>query len=288
MKAQDGPDRIPGKGNSMALKGVYTALSGAIAQSTKMDTIANNIANINTPGFKKDQVTFQEYLTANEKEQTIMNVPRVPASIESFYDMQGADKSYVDLHGTFTDFSQGSLRATGNTFDVAIDGKGFFEVMTPQGLRLTRAGNFTLDGNGRLVTKDGFPVLKSAEAGADPESRTIEVKDSSQLHISDTGEIFAGQDQIAKLSVVNVADIDALQKVGNSLYGFKANKNAEISNVTSPSLKQGFIETSNVNIVQEMTEMINTHRTFESTQKAISTYDQMSDKLVNVVGKTTP
>ncbi|HRO68072.1 MAG TPA: flagellar hook basal-body protein, partial [Pseudobdellovibrionaceae bacterium] len=145
----------------MSLKGVYTALSGAIAQTQKLDTIANNIANVNTPGFKRDEVTFQEYLTANEKEQQVMNVPRVPASIESFYDMQGGDKSYVDLKGTFTDQSQGSLRPTGNKFDIAIDGKGFFEVMTPQGVRLTRAGNFTMDGNGRLVTKDGFPVLKA-------------------------------------------------------------------------------------------------------------------------------
>lgn len=272
---------------SMALKGVYTALSGAIAQTHKMDTISNNIANINTPGFKKDQVTFQEYLTAMEKEQSIMNVPRVPASIESFYDLQGGDKSYADLNGTFTDFSQGSLRATGNNFDLAVDGKGFFEVMTPQGLRLTRAGNFTMDGNGRLVTKDGFPVLKTGGDGADPASRMITITDSSNYHVSDTGEIFQGTESLGSLSVVNVTDPDALEKVGNSLYGFKPNKNAEIANVANPTVKQGFIETSNVNIVEEMSEMIKTHRTFESTQKAISTYDQMADKLVNVVGKTS-
>lgn len=272
----------------MALKGVYTALSGAIAQTQKMDTIANNIANVNTPGFKRDQLTFQEYLTAAEKEQTVMNVPRVPASIESFYDMQGADKSYVDLKGSFTDFSQGSLRHTGNNFDAAIDGKGFFEVMTPQGLRFTRAGNFTMDGNGRLVTKDGFPVLKAGGDGADPASRIVTLNQADTFNIGDGGEINQGTENLGKLSVVNVTDPDSLQKVGNSLWGFKANKNPELVTVGNPNIKQGFLETSNVNIVQEMTDMITTNRVFESTQKAISTYDSMSDKLVNVVGKVSP
>lgn len=272
----------------MALKGVYTALSGAIAQSTKLDTIANNIANVNTPGFKRDQVTFQEYLTAAEKEQTVMNVPRVPASIESFYDMQGGDKSYVDLKGTYTDFSQGSLRHTGNNFDAAIDGKGFFEIITPQGLRFTRAGNFTMDGNGRLVTKDGYPVLKAGEPGTDPASRIITVNDAAAFQIGDNGDILQGQEVLGRLSVVNVVDADALNKVGNSMYGFKPNKNPELTTVANPVIKQGFLEMSNVNIVQEMTDMITTNRVFESTQKAISAYDQMSEKLVNVVGKTTP
>ncbi len=97
----------------MSTKGVYTALSGAIAQSTKMDTIANNIANVNTAGFKRDQQVFQEYLTNREKDPTIINVPRIPASPESFYDLQGADKSFVDLKGTYTDFSVGAPKATG-------------------------------------------------------------------------------------------------------------------------------------------------------------------------------
>lgn len=270
----------------MALKGVYTALSGAIAQSHKMDTIANNIANVNTPGYKRDELTFQEYLTANEKEQSAMNVPRIPASIESFYDMQGGDKSYVDLKGTFTDHSQGSLRHTGNRFDVAIEGKGFFEVMTPQGVRLTRAGNFTLDGNGRLVTKEGHPVLRAGGAGEDPAARVFTLTDSSAIHISDRGEISQGDEQLGQLSLVEVADVDSIQKIGNAMYGFKPNMAAEVTAVERPSVKPGFLEMSNVNIVKEMTDMITTNRVFETTQRAISTYDQMADKVVNTVGKT--
>lgn len=272
----------------MALKGVYTALSGAIAQTTKMDTIANNLANVNTPAFKKDSVSFQEYLTAYEKEQAVMNVPKVPASIDSFYDLQGGDKSYVDLKGSHTDFSQGSLKGTGNPFDVAIDGKGFFEVMTPDGLRLTRSGNFTVDGNGRLVTKEGFPVMRAAEPGADPASRVIAFAgDSTKINIADNGEITHGAENLGSLSLVSVENQDDLQKVGNSMYAFKADRDPQVSNIASPSVRQGFLELSNVNIVQEMTEMIKTNRVFESTQKAISTYDSMAEKLVNVVGKTS-
>jgi flagellar basal-body rod protein FlgF len=272
----------------MSVKGVYTALSGAMAQSLQMDTIANNIANVNTPGFKRDTQLFNEYLTANEKEQTgSMPVPRIPASIESFYDLQGGDQSFVDSKGTFTDHSQGSLKHSGNPLDLAIDGEGFFEVATPDGVKLTRAGNFTMDGNGKLVTKEGHFVLSAGGEGADPEARAITLDGSQQLTVNDQGDIFQGTELVARVSVVNVANKDDLQKMGNSMYGFKAGHNPEIISKPNPSLKSGFLETSNVNVVQEMTDMIKTQRIFESTQKAISAYDSMNDKLVNVVGKTS-
>lgn len=270
----------------MSTKGVYTALSGAMAQSLKLDTIANNLANVNTPAFKRDQQLFQEYLTANEKPPQTTQIPRDVASIESFYNMQGGDKSYVDTNGTFTDFSQGGLKPTGNALDVAIDGKGFFEVATPGGVKLTRAGNFTLDGNGQLVNKEGYPVLRAGGEGADPASRVIRVQGNGPITINDRGDVFEGTENIAKLSLVNVNNPDSLQKQGSSLYTFKPNMAPELTNIENPSLKQGFLETSNVNIVQEMTDMISTNRVFESTQKAISAYDQMADKVVNVVGKT--
>lgn len=271
----------------MSVKGIYTALSGAMAQSLQMDTIANNIANVNTPGFKRDTQVFNEYLTANEKEQTGMPVPRIPASIESFYDMQGGDKSFVDAKGTFTDHSQGTLKHTGNPLDVAIDGEGFFEIATPDGVKLTRAGNFTMDGNGKLVTKEGHFVLAAGGDGANPESRSISLNGSESLTVNDQGDIFNGTQLIAKISVVNVADKDGIEKIGNSLYGFKKGHNPEIIGRQNVSVKSGFIEGSNVNVVQEMTDMIKTQRIFESTQKAISAYDSMNDKLVNIVGKTS-
>lgn len=268
----------------MSTKGIYTALSGALAQTTKIDTIANNIANVNTTGFKKDQQTFGEYLTAYEKEPEVINIPRTPANIESFYDNNGGDKSYVDATGTYTNFEQGSLRSTGGKLDVAIDGAGFFEVNTPSGVRLTRAGNFTVDGDGQLVTKDGHAVLLEGENLSAPEERTVRFSGKATVSISDGGEVFDGNQRLGKLSLVNVKNPDSLQKVGNNYYGFKSNMAPEISAVQVPSLKQGFIETSNVNIVNEMTEMILSQRVFEGTQKAIHAYDAMADKMINVVG----
>lgn len=271
----------------MSTKGVYTALSGAIAQSQRLDTIANNIANVNTPSFKRDQQVFKEYLTANEKAPTTINIPRVPISTESFYDMQGGDQSYVDSIGSFTDFSQGGIRNTGNPFDLAIEGKGFFEVATPQGLRLTRNGSFTLDGNGQLVTHDGYPVLKQADPGTDPAERVIKTTTGGNLQIAEDGQVYEGGNPIGRLTLVNVANTDDLHKIGNSIYDFKPNSKPEVTNIEKPRMLQGFVEDSNVNIIQEMTDMITASRVFESTQKAISAYDSMSDKLVNVVPKTT-
>jgi flagellar basal-body rod protein FlgG len=265
-------------------KGIFTAVSGAVAQSAKLDTIANNLANVNTPGFKRDAQMFREYLTSYEKEPGTITVPRVPASIESFYDMQGGDKSYVDLNGTFTDFTQGGLRQTGNRLDVAIEGQGFFEVGTPDGVRLTRNGSFTIDGNGRLVTKQGFPVLREGTPGSDPASREIRLT-GSDVAVSAEGEIYENGQSAGRLSLVDVGNKDALSKVGQSLFGFRPNLNPNLSIAKEAKCQQGMIEGSNVNIVREMTDMIAATRTFESTQKAIQAYDQMAGKAVNEVPK---
>lgn len=268
----------------MSTKGIYTALSGSLAQNLKIDTIANNIANVNTTGFKRDQQTFSEYLTAAEKEPEVIQVPRVPASVESFYDINGGDKGFVDSSGTYTNFEQGSLKFTGGKLDVAIDGKGFFEVMTPAGVQLTRAGNFTVDSNGQLVTKDGHAVLLEGANNMAPEQRTVRFSGQSQPYIADSGEVFDGENKIGKISLINVLNPDSLQKTGNNYYGFKSNMAQQLENVAFPVLKQGFLETSNVNIVNEMTDMIQAQRVFEGTQKAIHAYDSMADKLINVVG----
>lgn len=267
-------------------KGIYTALSGAMAQSARLDTIANNLANVSTPGFKRDGQLFREYLTSYEKEPGTITVPRVPASIESFYDMQGGDKAYVDPNGTFTDFEQGSLKQTGNRLDLAIEGDGFFQVNTPDGIRLTRVGSLNVDSEGRLVTKQGQAVLRDGAAGQDPASREIRLT-SANVTISPSGEIFDGQNSIGKIALMNVGKKDALQKTGHSLYTLKDTIDPQLSVATDAKIHQGFLEMSNVNPVREMTDMITATRTFESTQKGIQAYDQMMGKVVNEVPKLT-
>lgn len=266
----------------MSSKGIFSAVSGAMAQSSRLDTIANNLANVNTTGFKKDRQVFSEYLTSYEKQNDVIQVPRVPASIESFYDMQGGDTAYVNPAGTYTNFDQGALRSTGSPLDVAIEGKGFFEVSSPQGLRFTRSGSFQIDAAGRLVTKEGFPVLR--EGQGDPAQRIIQTN-SRNLTISKSGEIFDGGNNIGKLAVSTFAVDDDLQKVGGSLYGLKGNAVSGPVPAVEAKLAQGFLEGSNVNVVEEMTDMITANRVFEAAQQAIKATDQMDDKLINIVGK---
>lgn len=278
---------VQGREHPLAMKGVYTALSGAVAQSQRLDTIANNLANVNTPSFKRDQQVFNEFLSANEKPPTTIQVPRITASIESFYDLQGGDKSYVNATGTFTDFTQGGIKSTGGALDVAIDGPGFFEVASPAGVRLSRNGSFTLDGNGTLVTRDGLPVLGAGAPGSDPATRTIRVTGAGgSVSISENGAVFEGQNQIGTLALVDVANKDSLSKIGNTLFNFKPGFAPEVTALATPSLRQGFLEASNVNVVQEMTDMLTATRIFESAQKAISAYDSIADKIVNQVPKT--
>ncbi len=269
----------------MSIKGLYTAVSGSMAQNLRLETVANNLANVNTPGFKRDSQVFREYLTANEKPPSVIQVPKVPASIESFYDMQGGDKSYVEGVGTFSDFAQGGLKSTGNALDLAIDGSGFFEIATPNGVRFSRNGAFSLDGQGQLVTKEGWPVLKKADPGVAPDQRTLKIPVGAAFAIGENGDVTIDGEVLGQISLVELSDRNALHKEGSSIYSIKPNMNPQITNVAHPNLKQGFIETSNVNIVQEMTDMISATRLFESTQKAIQAYDSMADKLVNVVPK---
>ncbi len=271
-------------GGDVSAKGIYSALSGAMAQNQRLETISNNLANANTTGFKKDTQTFSEYVTANEKFPDSITVPRITASVESFYDMQGGDKSYVDSAGTFSDFSQGALKNTEAPLDLAVEGKGFFEVMTPAGVRLSRAGAFKMDNEGRLVNSDGNQVLKAGTG--DPAQRTIQLS-GKNITVGYGGEIFDGETSVGKISIVDVENRDALQKVGNSLYSLKPNIATNVKPAEEFKIHQGFLEMSNVNIVDEMTNMIQASRTFEATRNAIKAFDQMDEKLVNVVPKTT-
>lgn len=267
----------------MSTKGIYTALSGAMAQNTKLETISNNLANASTTGFKKDSQTFKEYLSAYEKSPDVIQVPKVPASIESFYHMQAGDRGYVDASGTYTDFQQGLLKQTGNALDFAIEGKGFFEVLTPLGVRFTRDGSFVLNNEGTLVTKQGYPVLRAGSE--DAEARQIKLNVSEALNVAEDGTITQAENNLGNLSLLEFGQTQALDKIGSSLYAIKPNMDPLMGQPSNSKIYQAQLEGSNVNVVHEMTDMIRTTRTFESLQKVIQAYDQMNGKLVNDIPK---
>jgi flagellar basal-body rod protein FlgG len=256
-----------------------------MAQSDKLDTIANNLANVDTPAFKRDEQVFREYLSAYEKQPDVIEAPKVPASVESFYPINGADKSYVDSAGTSTSFSQGSLQITNNPLDMAIEGDGFFEVMTTNGPRLTRNGSFTLNAQGELVTKQGFPVMLEEQPGQPVQNRFIRLGNSDSWSVSPYGDLMVNNEAIGKLSLLTAENKDVFQKEGSSLYKLRETIASPLMPAKNMKLHQGAIEKSNVNIVIEMTDMIKTTRVVETKQKAIQAYDAMNGKMVNEVSK---
>jgi flagellar basal-body rod protein FlgG len=279
------------------VKNIWVPLSGQVAQQLKVETIANNVANANTVGFKKDQLVFKEHLTALTKGVDDIDIPRKEFSPADFYHTQGAENAMVAVDGSFTVHEQGQLIPTNNQLDIALKGDGFVEVLTPTGVRFTRKGNLTLNKDSELVTEQGFKVLSALEIDAaklrepasigsvpTPEQRVIRVPSNNQVTFSQEGEIFSRNGVISKLSVVEFNDKHALKKEGNSLYISPDETNIVRTNIKT-SVHQGFLEGSNVNAIEEMSELIKAHRHFESIQKAINTYDSISNKAANEIGK---
>lgn len=276
------------------MRELWVPLSGAIAQQRNVETIANNVANANTPGFKKEQVVFKEYLAAIEKNDSAVDLPQKEWKPEDFYRSYNAEDAFVKVDGAYTLHEQGQLSPTGNAFDNALNGPGFFEVLTPNGVRFTRKGNLSINNDGKLVTDQGFLLLsKSPPPSADasgkiiltttPESRAVAVG-NNKFSINLEGEVFSGANKVADLSLIEFNDVHALKKEGNSLFINPDQKNVKIGEMKT-SVHQGFVEQSNVNAVSEMSALINANRNFESIQRVIKTYDTMSGKAVNEISK---
>jgi len=277
------------------MKNIWVPLSGQIAQQRKVETIANNVANANMAGFKKDQLVFKEHLTALTKGSDDIHIPRKEFSPDDFYHTQGGENAYVDIAGSYTNHDQGQLIPTNNPFDVALNGKGFIEVLTPQGVRYTRTGTLSLSKDGELVTSQGFKVLQPITVTPDqlrgpaanapsPEERTLRLPHNQPITISREGTVLTRQGLVGSISVVEFQDVHALRKEGNNLFINPSEENAKRIEL-STTVNQGFIEGSNVNAVEEMSELIKAHRHFESIQKAINAYDSITGKAVNDINK---
>lgn len=246
------------------LKGIYTAASGMVAETIRTDVIANNLANASTTGYKKDLAvnkSFGDLLLSK------LEGKEAPEEI-------GGVGSGVFVDQVVPTFAFGVFRDTGNTLDLALEGDGFFAVETPNGERYTRDGAFHLDQEGYLVTADGHQVLG--------ENGPINLAGTNfkSIVINANGQIFVEQNQVASLRVVDFADKKALQKEGNSLWiGNGAAENAKAQ------IRQGTLESSNVNTVTEMVNLITATRAYEISQKMIQTQDSSLDKAVNEVGR---
>lgn len=281
------------------MKNLWVPLSGAIAQQRKVETIANNVANANTPGFKKDRVVFKEYLTALEKGAQDLHMPRKEWQPKDFYHTHGAQNAMVKVAGSFTDHSQGQLSPTNNPFDLALHGPGFFEIQTPNGLRYTRRGTFSLDQSGFLVNNQGFRVLRRLDpatlnnnqgqnAGADgapqPNQRFIQINPNQPFSVDLAGRVVSNGENIAQVSIVEFGDLATLKKEGKGNY-INSDNNNILASQPKTSVRQGFVEDSNINVVEEMSELIKANRHFESIQRAIKAYDNITGRAVNDISK---
>ncbi len=257
-------------------KSIYTPLSGALAQERVMEIISNNLANVNTNGFKGDRVTFK--LLDSEPEKNYKN-PLPPANykvdFENLQHLKGNTIGYVGVAEVARDNSQGSSIKTGNKTDLMIEGKGLFQVMTPDGQRYTRDGSFTLNREGILVTKQGHPVMG--------EKGDIAVRGTS-FEINDLGEVYQDGEMIDRIQLFAFESDQQLERVGNNLLFYGGPKES-LKKVGMPQIRQGYIEGSNVNAIKNMTSMIVAHRSYEAYNKAIKNFDSMMDKSSNRIGE---
>lgn len=267
-------------------KPLWPAVSGAVARDLQVEVISNNLANVNTNGFKKDSVEFKEYLSKNEKMQDLaQDIPRSPIKDKDLYPLDGRDQSFVIVNGTHTSMKTGGLKVTDNPLDVALNGPGFLEVSTPSGIRFTKAGALKLGADGRLMTSEGHPVLAKGEGG-DPAARYINLMGrEGQVHINEKGELYMNDSQVATLSVVEFADARNLRKTGGLYFENKDAVKNPPQDAANTLVKQGMLETSNVNPVEEIANLIRANRMFEQDLKAMKTVNEMLQKEVNDVGK---
>jgi flagellar basal-body rod protein FlgF len=232
----------------------------------QLDVISNNIANVNTNGFKSDRSLFEEFLTSGAHEDNFASKDR--------------RVSYVQDRGTFRDFSQGAVQQTGNPLDVAISGAGFMVVQTQGGERYTRDGNLQINSQGQLVTGSGNPVLgNSGPIVIQPTDHDIVVSADGTVTVQEGA---ARTDSIrGKLRLVSFTDAQKLLKQGNDLYSAGSGGGAAQAD-TKSTFQQGFVEKSNVNSVMEMSHMVEVMRTYTNIANILQ---QQSDLHKNAIDK---
>lgn len=236
--------------------GIYNAASAMMLRLNELDTIAQNLANAETPGYRALRLSFRSF-----GETLLWSINgagnRPPARLPLG----------VTLNRQSLNLQAGPLRPTSNPLDVAIDGDGWFVVQTPQGVRYTRKGNFTLSRDGTLVTVEGFPVLgDNNQPIRIPSNAAV-----SSLRIAETGEIFAGSQRLGRFRTVSVQN---LQPAGN---GYYIGTNPQPINTR---IAQGMLEGSNVSVITDLVRMLNALRTYEMASRTFSAFDTTKQALL--------
>ena len=256
------------------INSLWIAKTGMTAQQTQLDVISHNLSNVSTTGFKRNNAVFEDLIYQNLRQVGAQTSEenQLPTGLHLGLGVRTV--------ATSRNFTQGSLQETKNSLDVAINGNGFFEVQLPDGtIGYTRDGSFQLDSQGRLVTSGGLPVANGITV---PQGATsISISESGVVSATLAGNPQPQQlGQLAMSSFINAA---GLQPVGQNMYKESAASGAPQQGQPGTNglgvMRQGFLETSNVNVVEELVTMIQTQRAYEMNSKAIQTSDQMLAKL---------
>lgn len=253
------------------MRALDTAATGMEAQQTNVDTISNNIANMNTSGYKRQRAEFQDLLYQNVRRvgSTSSDVGTVvPSGIQL-----GAG---VETQAIYRVMEQGSLERTGNNLDLAINGKGFFQIEMPDGqTAYTRNGSFQLNQDGEIVTADGYTVQPGLVVP--PEATDITINESGEVLANIDGQVEPVN--VGQLELANFANEAGLEAIGKSLFlETQASGAPDVAVPNAPGfggIQQGFVESSNVDMAQELTDMISAQRAYEMNSRVIQASDQM-------------
>lgn len=280
------------------LRGWYTGASGMAAQQVRLDTVANNLANVDTDGYKREVAVSKAFAQLLLRRMNDDGVYLHPLGSGDMAPIIGKLGTGVESNEIFTELEQGALKGTDSDFDIALDGKGWLSVQTPYGERYTRNGSFILGKEGYLETKEGFPVL-GVDGPIRVKANNFQIDKQGRVWVNadyiDDPELLVGREQnewnnTVLLDTLKIVDFELdrfIAKQGSSLW-----KDTELSGPARvmppegrPTVLQGFTEAANVNVVSEMVRMIEVNRAYEANQKTIQSQDAALGKLINEVVK---
>jgi flagellar basal-body rod protein FlgF len=280
------------------IRGWYTGASGMAAQQVRLDALANNLANIDTDGYKRDVTVSKAFAQLLLRRMDDDGVYLHPLGSGDKAPIIGTLGTGVESNEVFTQLEQGALKGTESDFDLALDGKGFMSVSTPYGERYTRNGSFILGKEGYLETKEGYPVL-GEQGPIRVKQNNFQVDKDGRIWVNadyqDNPDDLVGREEnewtnpvlLDTIKIVDFETVRYIAKQGSSLW-----KETEESGPATllegqarPTVLQGFTEASNVNPVTEMVRMIEVNRAYEANQKTIQTEDATLGKLINEVAK---
>jgi flagellar basal-body rod protein FlgG len=256
------------------IRSLYIAKTGLEAQQTNLDVVTNNLANVSTNGFKKSRAVFEDLLYQNVRQPGAQSSQQtqLPSGLQIGTGVRAVAPER--LH------TQGNPQQTGNSKDVMVNGSGFFQVLMPDGTTAyTRDGSFQTDNNGQLVTSSGYVLQPPITVPSN--ALTMTVGRDGTVSVTTPGTV--APTQIGSIQVANFVNPAGLESLGENLYAETGSSGTAQANTPGTNgagvLMQGYVETSNVNVVEEMVNMIQTQRAYEINSKAITTSDQMLAKI---------